>query len=199
MLGWDMSAGITVYGNGGMNTDYPGGQIGSGHLRCVAAVASTRRPGSPGPTTLCGAGKLGMNLEQLIIAPTFAMKVNKNHSFGGSLLIGYQKFKAYGLSLCYGFTPNAANLPMRPATSCPTDNDTSWGYGLKFGWMGKVTETVTLGASYTTKMKMKKFDKYKDCLPSRAGLTCLRAESGHFGQGDQCPDSRRGLPAHQLR
>lgn len=25
MLGWDMAAGITVYGNGGMNTDFAGG------------------------------------------------------------------------------------------------------------------------------------------------------------------------------
>lgn len=27
MLNPDLSLGITVYGNGGMNTDYPGGQI----------------------------------------------------------------------------------------------------------------------------------------------------------------------------
>src|ERR1019366_8448469 len=27
MLGWDMSAGVSVYGNGGMNTNYQGGQI----------------------------------------------------------------------------------------------------------------------------------------------------------------------------
>ena len=32
--------------------------------------------------------------------------------------------------------------------------------------MGKVSDNVTLGASYTSKMKMQKFDKYKDLFPS---------------------------------
>ena len=30
MIGWDMSLGVSVYGNGGMNTDFNGGQIGEG-------------------------------------------------------------------------------------------------------------------------------------------------------------------------
>jgi long-chain fatty acid transport protein len=41
---------------------------------------------------------------------------------------------------------------------------------LKLGWMGKVSETVTLGASYTTKMKMKKFDKYKELFAEQGGF-----------------------------
>ncbi len=40
----------------------------------------------------------------------------------------------------------------------------------KFGWMGKMSDSVTLGASYTTKMRMKRFEKYKD----------LFAEEGDF-------------------
>ena len=171
MLGWDMSAGITVYGNGGMNTDYAGGELGNSATCGVGGGGFNTASGQPGPyNVLCGAGKLGMNLEQLIIAPTFAMKVNKNHSFGGSLLIGYQKFRAYGLSAFYGFTPNAANPYATNNFVSDRGNDTSWGYGLKFGWMGKVTETVTLGASYTTKMKMKKFDKYKDLFADQGGF-----------------------------
>lgn len=170
MLGWDMSAGITVYGNGGMNTDYQGGELGNAGT-CGTGGGFNTASGQAGPyNLLCGAGKLGMNLEQLIIAPTFAMKVNKQHSFGASLLIGHQKFKAYGLSSFYGYTPNAANPFATNNFVTDRGNDTSWGYGLKFGWMGKVSDTVTLGASYTTKMKMQKFDKYKDLFAEQGGF-----------------------------
>jgi len=51
--GW----GLSVYGHGGMNTDYPGGQI-----NCGAGPANV----------LCGQGRLGVDLMQLVIAPTLA-------------------------------------------------------------------------------------------------------------------------------
>ncbi|MCK9379648.1 MAG: outer membrane protein transport protein [Sulfuritalea sp.] len=167
MLGWDMSAGVSVYGNGGMNTNFNGGQIGA------ASLCSNFNPGGAGAAPfnmLCGTGNLGMNLVQLIVAPTFSMKVNKNHSFGVSLLLGYQKFAAQGLDGFYGFTP-------APFTPLAGNNyltnrgyDDSHGYGLKLGWMGNVSETVTLGAAYTTKMKMSKFDKYKDLFAGQGNF-----------------------------
>lgn len=166
MLGNDMSLGVTVYGNGGMNTDYGGGQISAASPVCgTGAGGFNQASGQGGPyNLLCGSGKLGMNLEQLIISPTFSMKINQNHSIGGSLLIGYQAFKAEGLSSFYGFTANGgAGVPFAVGNNITNKGkDTSWGYGFKFGWMGKVSDTVTLGASYATKMKMGKFDKYKD-------------------------------------
>ncbi len=158
MLNPGMSLGVTVYGNGGMNTDYPGDQIAAGNPVCAGF-----NPGSTGPyNLLCGNGKLGVDLMQLIVAPTFAMKaLGGNHSFGISPLLGYQRFKADGLQGFQGYTPNPATF----ATDNHLTNrgyDTSTGYGLRFGWMGKVTPTVALGAAYSTKMNMKKFDKYRD-------------------------------------
>jgi len=175
MLGADKSVGISVYGNGGMNTNYSGGQI-------PAASACGGPTGfNPGVTgggsapynMLCGSGRLGMNLEQLIVAPTFAMKVNKDNSFGASVLLAYQKFKAEGLDGFWGFTQYNNGTPTGPATWAANNNltnrgnDTSFGYGLRLGWMGKVSDMVTLGASYTTKTKMRKFDKYKDLFPAQ--------------------------------
>ena len=171
MLGQDRAFGITVYGNGGMNTDFDGGQLGNAATCGTGAGGFNQASGQAGPyNLLCGAGKLGMNLEQLIIAPTFSFKVNKDNSLGGSLLIGYQKFRAYGLSSFYGYTPNAARPFATNNFVTDKGNDTSTGVGFKFGWMGKMSEAVTLGASYTTKMRMKRFDKYKD----------LFAEEGDF-------------------
>jgi len=168
MLGADKSVGLTVYGNGGMNTDYPGGQIAGGNVNACGSQAGgfNQASGQPGPyNLLCGSGKLGVNFEQLIIAPTFAMKVNKDHSFGASLLVARQSFKNEGLSAFYSYTTPGGVLGTPYAAGnnlTERGKDTTWGYGLKLGWMGKVSDTVTLGASYATKVKMAKFDKYKD-------------------------------------
>ena len=57
MLGNNLALGITVFGNGGMNTSYPGGQFNCGM----------------GPANmLCGANTLGVDLSQLIVAPTLS-------------------------------------------------------------------------------------------------------------------------------
>ena len=60
-----MSAGVTVYGNGGMNTNYQGGQLGN-HPICSSTAAPPNRGFNPGATTsynmLCGSGNLGINL-----------------------------------------------------------------------------------------------------------------------------------------
>ena len=44
MISPDMSLGITVYGNGGMNTDYRGGQIPAQSACGQFAAARARRP-----------------------------------------------------------------------------------------------------------------------------------------------------------
>ena len=171
MLDANRSLGLTVYGNGGMNTNYPGGQIGAASM---CAGFDPKGPGVGAPyNMLCGSGKLGQNLEQLIISPTFAMKVNKDNSFGASLLVGYQRFKAEGLDGFYGFTPNALTAPGGIAANNHLTNqgtNTSWGYGVKLGWMSKFSDWVTLGAAYTSKMKMKKFDKYRELFAGQGAF-----------------------------
>jgi long-chain fatty acid transport protein len=168
MLGWDMAVGVSIYGNGGMNTDFNGGQIAGGGVNACGTGAGqfNQASGEAGPyNLLCGSGKLGMNLEQLIIAPTFAKKINKDNSLGISLLVARQTFKAEGLSAFYSYTTPGGVLGTPYASGnnlTNRGNDSTWGYGLKLGWMGKVTDTVTLGAAYTSKVSMAKFDKYKD-------------------------------------
>jgi long-chain fatty acid transport protein len=147
MLGNNMSLGLTVYGNGGMNTTYP-----SGNFECN---------GLPGAENiLCGNGTLGVDLMQLIVAPTFAYKIAPQHAVGVSLLFGYQRFKAQGLQAF----DNAPGFP--PFTGAPgsvTNNgyDSSTGFGLRVGYQGQITDAFTIGAAYAPKMNMGKFDKYK--------------------------------------
>lgn len=139
MLNPNMSLGVTVYGNGGMNTDYPAGQY-----NCGAGAANM----------MCGNGSLGVDLMQLMIAPTVAFKVAPNHSFGISPLLGYQRFRAEGLQ---AFTPASSS----PSNLTNRGYDDSFGYGVRVGYMGKITPAFTIGAAYATKMNMDKFDKYK--------------------------------------
>jgi long-chain fatty acid transport protein len=151
-----LGVGISVYGNGGLNTDYAGGQINCG------AGANTAN-------VLCGSGRLGIDLMQLVIAPTIAYKVSDAHSFGVSPLFVQQTFKADGLQAF----DNAAGFPaMTSAKGSVTGNgtDTSSGFGLRLGYLGQLNDQVTVGASYSPKISMSKFSKY-------AGLF---ADGGNF-------------------
>lgn len=160
MLNPNLSLGITAYANGGMNTDYPGGQIPA-----ASACAGFATPlSNPGPyNLLCGTGRLGVDLMQLVIAPTIAYKVTPNHGIGISPLIGIQSFAAEGLQGFGGFSTSSANM---------TNNghDTAYGYGVRIGWFGRLSSAVSVGAAYSTKIYMSEFDKYKG----------LFAEQGDF-------------------
>jgi long-chain fatty acid transport protein len=92
MLDANKSLGVTVYGNGGMNTDYPGGQIAGGTACGPGGAGFAPATVSAPLNLLCGGGRLGIDLMQLIIAPTFAIKINESNSLGISPLIGYQRF-----------------------------------------------------------------------------------------------------------
>jgi long-chain fatty acid transport protein len=140
MMGWDMSVGVSVYGNGGMNTRYNASPF----------------------TPYGGQNPGGVNLEQLFVAPTFAMKVNKNHAVGVSIVMAYQTFGATGLQ---GFAANSSSA----GSLTNRGNDHSIGWGLRLGWTGQISDNVTLGATYASKIKGK-FNDYKG----------LFAEEGRF-------------------
>jgi long-chain fatty acid transport protein len=142
MMGWDMSVGVSVYGNGGMNTKY--------NTSPFVAIG--------------GQSPAGVNLEQLFIAPTFAMKLNKNHALGVSIVMAYQTFGATGLQP-FAVAASSSN----PGFVTNRGNDHSTGWGLRLGWTGQVSENVTLGATYASKIKGK-FNDYKG----------LFAEEGRF-------------------
>ena len=144
MINPDLSLGVTVYANGGMNTDFNTPLAGPPFAPCGAAQANM----------LLGCGRLGVDMMQLIIAPTVAYKLNPNHSIGISPLIGYQRFKVDGLQAFQGISSSPADVTNK-------GYDESTGVGVRIGWMGKLTNTVTAGAAYSPKMDMSKFDGYR--------------------------------------
>jgi len=173
MLSQSMSLGVSVYGNGGMNTDYPGGQLGA---RCGAPVAPAN--------ALCGTGRLGVDLTQLIIAPTLAYKVSANHSLGIAPLFGYQRFEAKGLQAFGPLSQSAGDLTDK-------GHDSSTGWGMRVGYLGRLTDSFSIGAMYTSKMRMSPFKKYQG----------LFAEGGdfdipeHYGAGVSIKPADRWMVA----
>ena len=151
-----IGVGLAVYGNGGLNTNYEGGKINCG------AGAGTANG-------LCGSGRLGVDMMQLVVAPTFAYKVNPSHSLGVSPLLVHQQFKVDGL---HAFD-NAAGFPaMTSSKGSVTNNgyDSSNGVGVRLGYLGKLSDKLNVGASYSPKISMSKFEKYKG----------LFADAGNF-------------------
>ena len=134
-----MSWGVVVYGNGGMNTDFNSGVYSSSMNNL----------------------ETGANLEQLFIAPTFSMKINDKNTFGVSLNLVYQTFEATGLGNFCGFTAGGcSSTPYAGLTEQGKDSSTGW--GIKMGWIGELTDTVTMAFTYQSESEMSKFDKYNE-------------------------------------
>lgn len=142
MLDDDSSIGLSVYGNGGMNTDYPGAA-------------------APGGTYY--GGPAGVDLSQLFINTTLAKKLDAKSSVGISLIAAYQRFKATGLGAFAPFSSDGANLT-------DVGYDYSFGYGAKIGWQSEVNPGTTVAISYQTKMSMDNFSKYAGLYAEQGGF-----------------------------
>ena len=133
-----VSLGFALYGNGGMNSNYPA-------------------------MTFYGNSPTGVNLMQLFIAPTVAIKIAPKHGLGLTPIFCYQAFKADGLQAFSSFSSDAAQLTNRGTAG-------STGFGVRVGYLGELSPYFSLGISYQTKLNMTPFEKY-------AGLF---AEQGDF-------------------
>lgn len=132
MIGPNLAVGVSVFGNGGMNTTYN---------RSPIAVF-----GGPNPA--------GVDMLQLFISPTVAYKITPDQAVGISLNLAHQRFSADGLEPFAGLSTNADKLTGKG------DADSS-GVGVRVGWTGKVSQAITLGATYQSKTHMSRFKKYE--------------------------------------
>ena len=136
--------GISMYGNGGMNTTYDRniyneaaavlGANGQGQqaasmipgvtpeqIQAAGRAAASMVPEGTGASDFVpiqDVGTLGVDLAQGVIAPTLSFKVHEKHTLGASLLVGIQRFSARGLGNFQCFTKSAGTNPANAAT-CP--------------------------------------------------------------------------------
>ncbi len=154
MVNPDLALGVTVYGNGGMNTSYP-----QGNFNCGGGPANM----------LCGSGELGVDLMQLVVAPTAAYKFAPRHSLGASLLLAYQRFEARGLQ-AFDNAPGFPPFTQSPGNVTNRGKDSSTGVGIRIGYFGQLSDSLSVGASYSPKMKMSEFDKYRGLFANDGGF-----------------------------
>lgn len=104
-------------------------------------------------------GTLGVSLLIAQFNPTIAYAFNSRNTFGASLVVGMQRFVAYGLGNFISFTQTqtADHLTNQ-------GEDWSAGLGLRVGWTGKYlrNDRLTLGASATSKVYMTRFHDYSE-------------------------------------
>lgn len=152
------SLGLVVYGNGGMNTSF--------------ATSPVFLTGAPAPNNLApfngGApSTTGIDLKQMFIAPTISTKINENHSVGLSVNMVAQRFHAEGIQAFQG-DPRANTMDLGAFQEPGTE--TSYGIGATIGWMGELSDKVTMGASYRFKTDMGKLDKYSGLFENGGDL-----------------------------
>lgn len=125
--GW----GLAVFGNGGMNTEYPSNPY--------ARFGAT--------------GTAGVNLEQLFITPSVAWRPAPGHALGLALNVAVQRFSARGLGLFDAWSASPGSVSDR-------GTDTSTGAGLRLGWQGEVHPGWVLGATWSQKIRGR-FERYR--------------------------------------
>ena len=125
------SVGISIYGNGGMNTDYDARSFG-------------------------GSNPTGVDLMQLFVVPTYARKIAPKHAVAISPIFAYQRFEAKGLQQFgnMGFSKFPKDLTNN-------GHDNSYGFGGKIGYYGEVLPFLNIGASYQTKIWMSRLGNYR--------------------------------------
>jgi long-chain fatty acid transport protein len=138
-----LALGLSIYGNGGMNTSY-----------------TTPIPlfdGSPEPSNA------GVDLMQAFIVPTVAVKINDRHALGLGLNVAWQRFEATGLANFMQMSSDAESL---------TDNDysTSIGFGARVGWLGRLSDMISVGAAYQSRTFMGEFEDYAGLFAEDGGF-----------------------------
>jgi long-chain fatty acid transport protein len=156
---------LSFYGRGGMNTTWNGG----------TATFDPDGPGPAGPLTFdgtYGAGKAGVNYSQAFLDITWAKKVSDKLSLGISGVLVAQMFNGKGVK---SFAPYAETFAASGGTTMPanlSNNGTDWSFGggLKFGLHSPISDAVSLGLMYQTKIWMGKFSDYSDLFAQQGNM-----------------------------
>jgi long-chain fatty acid transport protein len=136
-----VSLGVSIFGNGGMDTAYTT------------------------PIPLLGSKNAGVDLVQLFVAPTVAFQASARNAFGVSLNIGYQRFSASGLE-----NFDNANFSTAPGNVTDRAGSGAFGAGVRVGWLGTIDKVLSLGATFQSRTYMQKFTKYAGLFAEQGGF-----------------------------
>lgn len=110
---------------------------------------------------------VGVSLDIAQMNPTVSFRFQQKHYFGGTLVLSFQKFRAFGLDYFATFTSTG----LTTTTLTDNGNDYAYGAGLRLGYLGKfMDDRLMLGAVATSKVYMTKFDKYSNLFAEQGSM-----------------------------
>jgi long-chain fatty acid transport protein len=149
---------FSLYGNGGLNTDYDSGSATFG------VPAGTVSPGqsatAPG---VFGAGDTGIDLSQLFMVFSYARRVGSDGAWGVAPILAGQRFRAKGFGSFGAFSRDADRLSNN-------SYDHALGGGLRVGVQAALSPAVRVGASWQSRIYMSEFDKYAGLFAEQGDL-----------------------------
>jgi long-chain fatty acid transport protein len=167
----DRAVTFVFYGRGGMNTDWDSTAASASSLFCDP----TGQAPTTGPGPYC-AGEAGVDLSQAFVALNYAGRTGDKFAWGIGPVFAVQAFEATGVA---SFTPItksfyenfvATGQPGPVAGLSNNGHDFSYGLGVGGGiWYG-LSDNISVGLAFQSKMSMSSFDDYSD----------LFAEGGSF-------------------
>jgi long-chain fatty acid transport protein len=139
-IGEKSAISASLFGNGGMNTDYP----------------TQIFYDSSSETT-------GVNLMQLFGNLGYSLKLGDKHSIGLTAVLAWQSFEANGLMSFGAYSSNSSALSGNGA-------DSGFGYGFKIGYLGHLSDNFAIGAMFQSKVTMAEFDDYAGLFAEQGGF-----------------------------
>ncbi|CAK0766296.1 long-chain fatty acid transport protein [Gammaproteobacteria bacterium] len=137
--------GISLAGNGGMNTEYD------------SDIFRNYNYPDPRFSSSWASSPTGIDLMQAWIGVPYTYKITPEHVLAIMPLVAIQRLKVDGVEPFSLFSEH-------PDKVSNNGYDWSYGMGVRLGWIGNISEMVSLGASYQTRTWMSEFDKYKGLL-----------------------------------
>ena len=191
----DANISAVFYGRGGMNTNWDDPNAGATSYFCGGGDPLTGLPNSgTGPycadRTSSSGGTAGVNLMQAFLAVNYSNKVNDDFAWGAGPVFAVQMFEAKGVQTFAPITKSFVQGGVFPSANLSNnDADTSIGFGFAAGLWWGMTDTVSLGLAYQSRMYMSEFDDYAD----------LFAEAGDFDIPSSIKLGLSFLASEQLR
>ncbi len=155
------------YGRGGMNTDWDNSSISATSGICDP----TGQGVVTGPGPFC-AGKAGVDLSQAFLTVNYAGKTSDKFAWGIGPVIAIQSFQANGVASFTPFTHTFSDTfdPTTVTALSNNDHDLSVGWGISGGLWAGLTDTVSVGFAYQSKILMGEFDDYADLFAEDGGF-----------------------------
>jgi long-chain fatty acid transport protein len=118
-----------------------------------------------------GVAPAGIDMSQLFLAPTYAHRLGARHAVGVSPVLAYQRFEAKGLR---AFGPMSSD----PANLTDKDHANSFGAGVRVGYLGELTDWLSVGASYQSRIHMSSFQEYSGLFAEKGGFDIPQTFTG---------------------